>query len=170
MASQTETLSPALPPDVERAALDVLRTAVDKDLKLATAESCTGGLLASLLTDVEGCGHCFERGFVTYTDDAKAEQLSVPRELIARHSAVSAEVADAMALGALANSRADLAVAITGYAGRGGPGEEPGLVYISTAARGGEPTTTEHHFGDIGRGEVRLACLRSALKLLLAEI
>jgi len=168
MAQTTETLSPALPADVEQAALDLLNAAVARDLKLATAESCTGGLLASLLTDVEGCGHCFERGFVTYTDEAKIEQLSVPRELIVRHTAVSAPVAEAMARGALANSRADLAVAITGYAGRGAPREEPGLVFISTFARGGEARTSEHHFGDIGRGDVRLACLRSALKQLRA--
>ena len=170
MASQTETLSPALPSDVEQLALDVLRAAVDADKRLATAESCTGGLLASLLTDVEGCGHCFERGFVTYTDEAKAQQLSVPHSLLARHGAVSAEVAEAMVLGALANSPADVAVAITGYAGRGGPGEEPGLVFVSAASRNRKAAVVEHHFGDIGRGEVRLACLRAALKLIRAEL
>src|SRR3954453_23393608 len=125
MSNAAETLSSALPPDIEQLVLDVLNAAAETHQTLATAESCTGGLLASLLTDVEGCGHCFDRGFVTYTDDSKVELLDVPRSLLDRDGAVSSGAADAMVRGALSRSDADLAVAITGYAGPGGPGSEP---------------------------------------------
>ena len=162
----TETLSPTLPEDVERLVAEVLKAACDRELKLVTAESCTGGLLASLLTDVEGCAHAFERGFVTYTDAAKTELLGVPAELIARHTAVSAPVAEAMARGALARSGGDIAIAVTGFAGRGAPDEEPGLVYFASARAGREVRIDERHFGDVGRGEVRVACLRHALEML----
>jgi nicotinamide-nucleotide amidase len=124
----TETLSPALPKDVEDLVAHVLKRACERQLKLVTAESCTGGLLASLLTDVEGFGRAFERGFVHYTDEAKSQTLDVPPDLLRRFTAVSAQVAEAMALGALAQSQGDVAVSITGFAGRGAPGEEPGLV------------------------------------------
>jgi nicotinamide-nucleotide amidase len=127
-------------------------------------------LLASLLTDVEGCAHCFDRGFVTYTDQAKVDQLGVASDLLTSKGAVSSEVAEAMASGALARSAADLTVAITGFAGAGGPGEEAGLVYISVARRDSGMRTREHHFGDVGRGEVRIRCLRSALEMLLAGL
>lgn len=170
MANQTETLSPALPADVEKLALEVLRTAVASDQRLATAESCTGGLLASLLTDVEGCGRCFDRGFITYTDDAKADLLGVARDQLDREGAVSREVAVAMVCGALDRSSADLAIAITGYAGPGEPGTEPGLVFVAVARRGEKPRVTEHHFGNVGRGEVRLRSLRVALEHFLSEL
>jgi nicotinamide-nucleotide amidase len=162
----TETLSPALPADIETLVNLVLRRACERRLKLVTAESCTGGLLASLLTDVEGCSHAFERGFVPYSEAAKSQALDVPMDLLARFTAVSAPVAEAMARGALARSQGDVAVSITGFAGRGGPGEEPGLVHFAALRRGGEPRLHEAHFGDIGRGPVRLACLRQALKML----
>jgi nicotinamide-nucleotide amidase len=113
--NETETLSPALPGAVEEATRRLLDKACERDLKLATAESCTGGMLASLLTDVEGVAHAFDRGFVTYTDDAKTEMLGVPQALIDAHGAVSKEVAVAMAEGALARSRANIALAITGW-------------------------------------------------------
>jgi nicotinamide-nucleotide amidase len=170
MPKTSETLSPALPPDIEQLALDVLRSAVATDRTLATAESCTGGLLASLLTDVEGCGHCFDRGFVTYTEDAKSDLLGVSPRLLECEGAVSFAVAEAMVLGALSRSGADFAVAITGYAGLGGPETEPGLVYIAVARRGEIARTNEHRFGPCGRGEVRLRCLRVALKSLLAAM
>ncbi|MGZ6039374.1 MAG: CinA family protein [Phenylobacterium sp.] len=166
----TETLAPTLPPDVEDLVMAVLKAACDLELKLVTAESCTGGLLASLLTDVEGCAHAFERGFVVYTDEAKAELLDVPRELLARCGAVSAPVAEAMSRGAIARSGGDLALSITGFAGQGAPGEEPGLVYFALARRDGEIRVHEAHFGDIGRGAVRLECLRQALAMLHAAI
>jgi len=166
----TETLSPTLPPGTERKVHRVLKSACDRELILATAESCTGGLFASLLTDVDGCAHAFDRGFVTYTDQAKTQLLGVPAELIAEHGVVSAKVARAMALGALENSEADIALSVTGFAGRGGPDDEPGLVFLGVARRGGEAGTSEHHFGDIGRGAVRLACLDKGLDLLLAAL
>ena len=106
-------------------------------LKLATAESCTGGLIAAACTAVAGSSDWFERGFVTYSNDAKTEMLGVPAVLIAAHGAVSAEVAQAMAEGALAHSRADLAVAVTGIAGPGGatPGKPVGTVWMALAMR-----------------------------------
>ena len=135
---------------------------------MATSESCTGGLLASLLTDVEGCGHCFERGFVTYSDAAKAEMLGVPRSILEKDGAVSRAAAEAMAVGAIEHSNADIAVSITGYAGPGAPGEEEGLVFIGVSGRGANASVHEHHFGPQGRGDIRLHCLRAALEALIA--
>jgi nicotinamide-nucleotide amidase len=162
----TETLSPALPDDVERLVEAVLKPACDRGVTLATAESCTGGLVASVLTDVEGRSHAFERGYVVYTDEAKAQELGVPLRLIRQNGAVSEPVARAMAEGALRESGAGAAVAITGFAGRAGPDDEPGLVHFALAATGAPTVHEEHHFGDIGRGPVRLECLRVALRLL----
>lgn len=162
----TETLSPALPDEVEDDARRLLERACARDLRIATAESCTGGLLASLLTDVEGASHAFERGLVAYTNEAKAELLGIPLDLIEREGAVSRPVAEAMAEGALARSRADVSLAITGFAGAGAPGDEPGLVHFASARRGGATIHRECHFGDVGRGGVRIACLRTALGLL----
>ncbi|MDQ0464361.1 nicotinamide-nucleotide amidase [Caulobacter ginsengisoli] len=161
----TEPASLVMPGDIDQQVVAVLRAACDKDLKLATAESCTGGLLASLLTDVEGCAHAFDRGFVTYTDRAKHQQLGVPTGLLASAGAVSWDVAEAMARGAIARSDADLALAITGFAGRGAPGEEPGLVYLALARINGPAEVEKKQFGDIGRGAVRLAALRAALHM-----
>lgn len=162
----TETLSSDIPATLEKAVDRVLRKACDADLKLATAESCTGGLLASLLTDVEGCSHAFERGFVTYTEDAKTEMLGVPPAMLDEHTAVSEPVARAMAEGALAHSSADIAVAITGYAGpTGGEGEE-GLVHFACARRGQVTRHREAHYGEIGRGGVRLESLKAAVAMI----
>lgn len=162
----TETLGPALPHDVEALIERVLEAAGDRGLTLATAESCTGGLLASVLTDVEGRSHVFERGYVVYTDGAKVEELAVPARLIEHDGAVSEPVARAMAEGALRASGAAVAVAVTGFAGPAGPDDEPGLVHFAAAAAGAPTVHEEHHFGDIGRGPVRLECLRVALGLL----
>jgi nicotinamide-nucleotide amidase len=166
----TETLSPALPADVEAVVLEVLKAAGDRELKLVTAESCTGGMLASLLTDVEGFSHAFERGFVPYTDEAKHALLDVPLPLLERFTAVSAPVAEAMAAGALARSSGDIALSITGFAGRGGPNEEAGLVYFALARRDSAVRIEEAHFGDVGRGPVRIACLRTALRMLRSAL
>jgi nicotinamide-nucleotide amidase len=166
----TETLSDAIPADVEARVGALLQAVCDRELKLVTAESCTGGLFSSLLTDVEGCGNAFERGFVTYTDSAKRDLLGVPGDLLARHGAVSEPVARAMAQGALAASEGDLALAITGFAGRGADGEEPGLVHFALARRTGATVHRVEHFGDVGRGQVRLACLRTGLELLDAAL
>lgn len=134
-------------------------------MALATAESCTGGLLASLLTDVEGVSHAFERGFVVYSEEAKRELLGVPAALLAEHGAVSRPVALAMAEGALRASHARIALAITGFAGAGGPGDEAGRVHFACAVRGLDTRHREAHFGDIGRGPVRIACIRVALEM-----
>ena len=123
-------------------------------LTLATAESCTGGLIAAACTAVAGSSDWFERGFVTYSNQAKAEMLGVPAALIAAHGAVSAEVAQAMAEGALAHSRADLAVAVTGIAGPGGatPGKPVGTVWLALAGRGGGGADGSGVGSDVGAG------------------
>lgn len=162
----TETLSPALPDDVEALIDRVLKEACERGLTLATAESCTGGLIASVLTDVEGRSHVFERGYVVYTNDAKAEEVAVPSRLIEQNGAVSEPVARAMAEGALRCSGASVAVAVTGFAGSAGPNDEPGLVHFGLAAAGAPTVHEEHHFGDVGRGPVRLECLRVALRMM----
>lgn len=162
----TETLSPVLPDEVDSAARDVLEAACAKKLSLATAESCTGGMLASLLTDVEGVSATFERGFVTYSIEAKCELLGLARDFVESCGAVSREVAVAMAEGALAGSHADVALSITGFAGPGGPDDEPGLVHFACARKGCETAHREKHFGDIGRGPTRIECMRVALEML----
>lgn len=137
-------------------------------LKVATAESCTGGLVAALLTEIAGSSAVLDRGFVTYSNEAKQDMLDVPADLLARHGAVSAPVARAMAEGALAHSRADVAVSITGIAGPGGgSAEKPvGLVHFALAIRNGETRAVERRFGDLGRAGVRRAALDTALGLL----
>ena len=160
-----EALDPAVPDDVERMAQEVLSEACDRELMLATAESCTGGLLASLLTDIPGKSHAFERGFVTYTNESKHELLGVAPELLEDPGPVSEVVARAMAEGAVAASRADLAVSITGYT-EGAPGQPAGLVHFACACRGAPTQHCMERFGDVGRAEVRLSALRTALKLL----
>lgn len=162
----TETLSPLLPDEIERAAREVLTRACEGGLSLATAESCTGGLLASLLTDVEGVSSTFERGFVVYSKDAKCELLHIARDTVERCGAVSRDVALAMADGALAASHADIALSITGFAGPGAPDDEPGLVHFACARKGRDTAHREAHFGDIGRGPTRIACLRVALEMI----
>ena len=137
---------------------------------VATAESCTGGMVAAALTDIPGSSDVVERGFVTYSNEAKAEMIGVPMDLIIAHGAVSEPVARAMAEGALAHSRADLAVAITGIAGPGGgTAEKPeGLVHFACARTG---RATEHariEFGAPGRDEVRRRSVMQALEMLLA--
>src|SRR5690349_7197615 len=125
-----EALDPAIPAAVDELAKFVLREACDRGLTLSTAESCTGGLLASLLTDIPGRSHAFERGFVTYTNAAKHEMLGVSLEVLDTQGAVSEAAARAMAEGAIAHSPAEIAVSITGYA-EGGPGEPAGLVHFA---------------------------------------
>lgn len=136
-------------------------------LMLATAESCTGGLIAALITAVPGSSDVLDCGFVTYSNDAKARMIGVPPELIAEHGAVSEEVARAMAEGALAHSAADIALAVTGVAGPGGgtAAKPVGLVHCA-AARKGRPTITKVlRLGDIGRDAVRLETVRAAVEM-----
>lgn len=156
------------PADLTMSAEDVLAACRAKKLMIATAESCTGGLIAGLLTEIPGSSDVVERGFVTYSNEAKAEAIGVPVELIAGHGAVSEQVARAMAAGALAHSRAALAVAVTGVAGPGGgTATKPvGLVHVAAARRGGAVLYRECRFGEIGRYEIRLATVRVALEML----
>jgi nicotinamide-nucleotide amidase len=161
--NDTETLSPLLPNETEEAARRLLAKASERDLKLATAESCTGGMIASLLTDVQGVAHAFDRGFVTYTNEAKNEMLGVPMALIEEKTAVSREVAIAMAEGALERSRANIAVSVTGYADAG---PEPGLVHFGCARAGRITLHREEHFGPGGRGATRVKCLKTAIEMM----
>jgi len=165
-AVDAETLSPALPHDVIGAAIALLEKASAARIGIATAESCTGGLLASLLTDIEGASNAFDRGFVVYSKDAKCDLLGLSHSLVDICGAVSEPVARAMAEGALDRSTARLAVAITGFAGRGDDDEEPGLVHFACAASGMETRHRVEHFGDIGRGATRIEALRVALDML----
>lgn len=143
----------------------------DANLMLATAESCTGGLIAGCLTEIAGSSNVVDRGFITYSNQAKEEVLGVPLALIDAVGAVSAEVADAMVKGALLRSRAEVAVAVTGIAGPGGgsPGKPVGLVHFGIGRRGGETRTARHVFpGD--RTSVRLATVARALTLLAEQV
>ena len=154
---------------LQELAVAVLGACRGNGLTLATAESCTGGMVAAALTDIAGSSDVVERGFVTYSNAAKCELLGLPPALIAAHGAVSAEVAEAMAAGALRRAPVDLAVSITGIAGPGGatPGKPVGLVWFGSCSRGGAIATERHVFaGD--RAAVRHAATRRALELLLA--
>ncbi len=162
----SETLEPALPDRLDALAEKLMRRLCDLDLKVATAESCTGGMLAALLTDIQGCGHGFDRGFVTYAKEAKAELLGIDPELLEHNDAVSEAVARAMAEGALSRSRADLALGVTGFAGPASDGCEEGLVHMALARRGGETIHRVEHFGSEGRGPVRLKTLEAMLEML----
>jgi len=170
MAESPDTLEPALPDEVLDRADAVLELAKARKLSLATAESCTGGLLAALLTDVPGCSHLFERGFVTYSEDAKVEMLGVDSGRLERFGAVSREIARDMAQGALNHSSADVAVSITGYAGPTDDGGEEGLVHFACAHRGGAILDREEHFGNLGRAGVRKGALEAALEMLEAAL
>lgn len=165
--NETQTLSPVLPNRVEEATRRLLADACRRGLTLTTAESCTGGMLASLLTDVQGVAHAFERGFVTYSEEAKTEMLGVPADLIEAKGAVSKEVAVAMAEGALARSCANIALAITGFADAG---DEPGLVHFACARLGRVTTHRVEHFGGIGRGGVRVRALAVAVEMMGAML
>jgi len=161
-------MSALFPPDLRLQAEALLSVLQQRSLRLATAESCTGGLLAGLLTEIPGASATLERGFVTYSNAAKTTLLGVDAQLIARVGAVSEEVARAMAEGALAAAPVDLAVAITGIAGPdGGAPEKPvGLVYLAVVMKGRKNQAIECRFGSIGRTEIRLASLRESLDLM----
>lgn len=155
--------------ELEALARTVLERCRARGWTLATAESCTGGMIAAALTAIAGSSDVVERGFVTYSNAAKSELLGVAPDLIAAHGAVSAEVAAAMAAGALAHAPVDLAVSVTGIAGPGGatPGKPVGLVFMGLARRGEAPTTERHVFaGD--RAAVRAQSVARALELLAA--
>ncbi len=151
------------------AVLDAYRA---RGWRIATAESCTGGLVAALLTEVPGSSAVIDRGFVTYSNEAKAEMLGVDAGLIATMGAVSEAVARAMAEGALAHSRADVAVSITGVAGPGGGSDAKpvGLVHLGLARIGGPTVHLERRYGDLGRAVVRERSVEDALALLAGAL
>ncbi|PWE17200.1 damage-inducible protein CinA [Marinicauda salina] len=150
----------------------LVEAATARGVMLATAESCTGGLVGAALTEIAGSSAVFERGFVTYSNAAKTEMLGVPAGTIERCGAVSRETAAAMASGALARSRAQIAVSITGIAGPGGgaPGKPVGLVWFGLAATRGANLTVARCFGDVGRERVRELSVLEALRLLSAGV
>ncbi|MBV8797420.1 MAG: CinA family protein [Hyphomicrobiales bacterium] len=158
------------PPDLIARAADLIARYRVAGLMAATAESCTGGLIAGLLTEVPGSSTVLERGFVVYSNAAKQELLGVPAETLASHGAVSRETAIAMAEGGLRASRAEVAVSVTGIAGPdGGSATKPvGLVHFACARRGRPTVAREERFGDIGREAVRLASVKVGLDLLEA--
>lgn len=154
-----------------RSARTVLAAAKLRGWTLATAESCTGGMVAALLTDIEGLGSAFECGFVVYTDAAKSRMLGIEPGLLIRHGAVSEQAALAMAEGVIARSSATLAVAITGFAGPGGPRDQNGLVYIALADRTGRlRVLRECRFGARDRDETRFHAASAALAMLSEAI
>jgi nicotinamide-nucleotide amidase len=154
--------------DREARARALIERYTDKGLMIATAESCTGGLIAGLLTEIAGSSRVVERGFVSYSNEAKQEMLGVPGGVIEDHGAVSEAVVRAMAAGALERSRADVVVAVSGVAGPGGGTvEKPvGLVHLACARRGGAVVHREQRYGDPGRAAVRLLTIDDALTLL----
>lgn len=161
-----------LPQDIEATAEAVIRRAAAAGLMVATAESCTGGLVSAALTAIAGSSAVLDRGFVTYSNEAKIEMLGVGQEVLARFGAVSEPTARAMAEGAAARSRASVAVSVTGIAGPGGGSDEKpvGLVHFAAVGHDGRTVHREQRFGDIGREAIRLESVRIALSLLLEAV
>ncbi len=153
---------------LKAAAVALLDLCKRKKLTVATAESCTGGLLSAVLTDIPGSSEVVDRGFVTYSNRAKQQMLGVPPPTLETYGAVSRETAEAMAKGALAHAQVDLAVAITGIAGPSGamPGKPIGLVHFAAASRSGRLIHHDRKFGDLGRTEVRRRSVLQALGML----
>lgn len=160
-----------LPTDLLDLAKTVLNAAKAAKKKITTAESCTGGLVASCLTAVPGSSAAFECGYVTYSNEAKSQMLGVPRDAIAQFGAVSDVTAAAMAEGALAQSNADIAVSITGIAGPdGGTKDKPvGLVYLAVAQRGKDAQVKRYVFAGT-RNDIRRASVAAALELMASQI
>ncbi|WP_339914557.1 CinA family protein [uncultured Brevundimonas sp.] len=159
------------PDDITAQAATVIRLAQDRNLMVATVESCTGGLVAAALTAVPGSSAAVDRGFVTYSNAAKTDLVGVPGAMLAAEGAVSEAVARAMAAGAIARSDAAVSVAVTGIAGPGGgSADKPvGLVHFAAVGPSG-PIHAVHRFGDIGREAVRLESVRAALALLVDRL
>ena len=159
------------PEDIQNLARDVVAASIRRGVVLATAESCTGGLVAGALTAIPGSSAVLDRGFVTYSNAAKSGMIGVPADLIVAHGAVSEPVARAMAEGAVAHSDATLAVSITGIAGPGGGSAEKPVGLVHFAAHDASGTVhAEHRFGALGREGIRLASVRVALGLLLDRL
>ena len=160
------------PDRLRNLALLILDDAEQARLKIATAESCTGGLVAALFTDIPGSSNVFERGFVTYSNKAKEEMLGVPGDVLADYGAVSEPVARMMAEGAMQNSRANIAVGITGVAGPGGGTKmKPvGLVHVACARENRAVVHEMLQLGDIGRSAIRMEAVETALKLIQVQM
>jgi nicotinamide-nucleotide amidase len=156
------------PEDVEAKAGMLIAAFSKRNLMVATAESCTGGLIAGALTEIPGSSSVVDRGFVTYSNDAKIQMLGVHTATLEAHGAVSRQTAIEMVRGALSHSKAHIAVAVTGIAGPGGGSDEKpvGLVHLAAASRNGTVHHREMRYGDIGRDAVRMATVRTALDML----
>jgi nicotinamide-nucleotide amidase len=154
--------------DLRRIARGVLDLCRARGLRIVTAESCTGGLVAGALTEIAGSSDVVDRGFVTYSNAAKEAMLGVPASMLKRHGAVSSQTAAAMVKGALKNSLADIAVSITGIAGPGGGSKEKpvGLVYFAAGRRGGKRLAQRRLYGEIGRSRVRALSVVQALSMI----
>lgn len=157
------------PKDIEDAAHAIVAGFTQKQLLIATAESCTAGLIAGAITEIAGSSVVFDRGFVTYSNEAKREMIGVANATLKAHGAVSRPTALEMAQGAIGNSGANISIAVTGIAGPGGGTEEKpvGLVHLAAARTGYETLHREMRYGDIGRSAVRLATVRTALEMLI---
>ena len=157
------------PDSVLSLAKSLMQQTTEAKLSIAFAESCTGGLIAGAMTELDGASAVVERGFVVYSNRAKTEVLGIAPELIGQYGAVSEEVARAMAEGALNNSTADLAISCTGIAGPTGdtPTKPIGLVHFAAARKGHTTLHLECRFGNIGRSQVRMRSVEAGLKLLL---
>jgi len=154
--------------DIVAAAKDLLKICKEKNLLIATAESCTAGLIAGTLTEIPGVSSILDRGYVTYSNEAKHEMLGVSRAILKEHGAVSSQTAEAMARGVLGHSRVHLAVSVTGIAGPdGGSPEKPvGLVFFAAVSRSGKIVDVEKRYGEIGRAQVRKQSVLQAFKML----
>jgi len=159
------------PKELEELANTLITNCRTQKLKIATAESCSGGLIAGCLTSVSGSSNVFERGFNTYTNNSKTEMLNVPKELIIKYGAVSEVVSIAMCEGALKNAPVQLTVSTTGIAGpTGGTIEKPvGTVYIASA-RIGKTTLREHYMFEGNRNEIRIETIKEAIKMMLRQV
>nr|WP_298104134.1 CinA family protein [uncultured Shinella sp.] len=157
------------PEDIEDTARSIVADFAEKKLLIATAESCTAGLIAGVITEIPGSSNVFDRGFVTYSNEAKREMIGVANATLKAHGAVSRPTALEMAQGAIGNSGANISIAVTGIAGPGGGTEEKpvGLVHLAAARTGRETLHREMRYGDIGRNAVRLATVRTALEMLI---
>ncbi|MBV9557094.1 MAG: CinA family protein [Pseudolabrys sp.] len=161
-------MTATLDDDIVQAAKDLLAICKEKNLLVATAESCTAGLVAGTLTEVPGTSSILDRGYVTYSNEAKHEMLGVSHETLKAHGAVSRQAAEAMVRGALGHSRVDIAVSVTGIAGPDGGSEAKpvGLVHFAAATRSGKLLHAEKRYGAIGRSEVRKESVLQAFKML----
>lgn len=155
-----------LPAESRKLAKNTLERVRDAELRVATAESCTAGLLAAVITNVEGCGHVFDRGFVTYELRAKCEMLGLAENIVEDNAAVNPAVAEAMADAALAKSNADLAIGVTGFAGKCKDDQEEGLVFIGCATKGRSTRVREEHYGANGRDAIRQAALHTVFEMM----